>query len=92
MRGCCAAGFFFDARCFLFSFSGFDFDFLKLNIILVEKIGWGLAQSQRNGLRGKNWLFHFFFLLFFFESFFCLCGNAQQMRSDMGEGLPDFQN
>jgi len=37
-----------------FSFSGFDFDFLKLNIILVEKMGWGLAQSQRNGLRGKN--------------------------------------
>jgi len=56
---------FFWCKVFLFfSFSGFDFDFLKLNIILVEKMGWGLAQSQRNGLRGKNWLFHFFFFFF----------------------------
>ena len=59
---------FFWCKVFIFPFSGFDFDFLKLNIILVEKMGWGLAQSQRNGLRGKNWLFLFFSS--FFESFF----------------------
>ena len=64
---------FFWCKVFLFfSFSGFDFDFLKLNIILVEKMGWGLAQSQRNGLRGKNWLFLFFFFFFFWKFFLSL--------------------
>ena len=82
---------FFDARCFCFFFFGLRLRLFETEYYFSWKNGVGLSSESEKWAEGKKLTFSFFFF-FFWKFFFCLCGNAQQMRSDMGEGLPEFQN
>lgn len=82
MRGC--------LRCWLFDDACF-FSFFRLRLRLFFKNwtsyfswkrGWGLAQSQRNGLRGKIdfFLFFFFFLKVFLSLWKCTADEIRHYK------------
>lgn len=76
---------------FVFFFFGLRLRLFETEYYFSWKNGVGLSSESEKWAEGEKLTFSFFFF-FFWKFFFCLCGNAQQMRSDMGEGLPEFQN